>query len=70
MSKMRQLEIKRTSGEPTHSGNTVAGGGCTRRGYKIFLRLLREFIEVTEYGNDVFEDRMELDVSAIVLRGR
>lgn len=30
------------------------------------MRLLREFIEVTEYGNDIFEDTVELDVSAIV----
>jgi hypothetical protein len=65
---MRWLEIKRTSGEPTPSGNTATGGGCTRRGYKTFLRLLREVIEVTEYGNDIFEDKIELDVSAIVWR--
>lgn len=62
----RRLEIERTSGEPTYSGSTVTGGGCIRRGYKTFLRLLRELIEVTEYGKDIFEDRIELDVSAMI----
>jgi hypothetical protein len=44
------------------------GGGCARRGYKTFLRLLREFIEATVYWNDIFDDMIELDVSAMVWR--
>ncbi len=43
------LEKKRTSGEMEKcSDGTATGSGCARRGYKTFLRLLREFIEVTE----------------------
>lgn len=69
MTKHRRLEIKRTSGELVQ-GNAVNlnGGGCARRGYKTFLRLLREFIEATVYWNDIFEDMIELDVSAMVWR--
>jgi hypothetical protein len=63
MSNKRKLR-KRTSDEAGCSGATGTGsrgGGCTRRGYKTFLRLLREFIEVTENGNDIFEDSVEVE---------
>jgi hypothetical protein len=53
--KKRRVKTRRTSGEPVQ-GNTVTGDGYGRRGYKTFLRLLHEFIEVSEYGNDIFED--------------
>lgn len=39
---------ERTSGETECSEVTMTGGGCARRGYKTFLRLLYEFIEATE----------------------
>ena len=55
----RKLHIQRTSGETDRSDATATGSGCTRRGYKTFLRLLYEFIEVTEKGNDKFEDCVE-----------
>ena len=68
--------IKRTSSGsgPPPQDNAVSlngcgcgcGCGCGRRGYKTFLRLLREFIEATVYWNDMFEDMVELDISAMV----
>ena len=66
--------IKRTSSGsgPPPQDNAVSlngcgcGCGCGRRGYKTFLRLLRESIEATVYWNDMFEDRVELDISAMV----
>lgn len=64
--------IKRTSSGsgPPPQDNAVSlngcGCGCGRRGYKTFLRLLREFIEATVYWNDTFEDMVELDISAMV----
>lgn len=57
--------MKRTSREPVQ-GNTVTGDGCGRRGYKTFLRLLRDFIEASEYGNYIFEDMIELDGDATI----
>lgn len=51
--------IKRTSSGsgPPPQDNAVSlngcGCGCGRRGYKTFLRLLREFIEATVYWNDL-----------------
>ena len=53
------MDLIEASSDPN---DAETGGGCARRGYKLFLRLLREFIEVTEYENDVFEDNVEIDV--------
>ena len=56
-SSKRKLEKTRTSDETGCSNASGTGRGCTLRGYKPFVRLLRELIEVT----DIFEGCLEVE---------